>query len=554
VASLALWVTLREPLELKADLRQVIPKTLELTFLLMVAGALLSRRALRDSLPPAASRALPVVVFLLGLAAVTVLPPRTHRIYYDEDIYENIAQNVIWNGRAQMCNEGVVQAGAYRCDAWEYNKEPNGFPFVLSLAFRMTGVDELWAHRVNHVLFALGAVAVYWIAGMLFFRENVALLAALVYILTPESLLWGATVAVEPGASAFAAIGVGAWILFCRKPSWGTVLFAASALAFACQFRPESGLVLVVAAAAVVLLSPSLWVRRELYGAAVLVFFLLVPHFMHLFVVRHEKWGSEEAKFSMQHVKGNAKTNALYYVEGKELPPWYLLAAVVGLFYPRRRRDAGVTGLWFVLFFGIFIPFYAGSYRYGADIRFALVASAPLAILAGAGIGWASDGLRRFFDTRWGAAAPAVLLVYGFTYYMPLVRTVGPEAWQARADHDFARDMVAELPSESIVLTHNPGMLHVMGQSAAQSSLATYQLQRVDTLFHQFPGGVYFHYNFWCNVDDPVQNEFCDSVLGTFRTQVIREESAGFYRYVLYRLLPRTPAVDASQGSQGSPG
>ncbi len=100
--------------------------------------------------------------------------------------------------------------------------------------------------------------------------------------------------------------------------------------------------------------------------------------------------------------------------------------------------------------------------------------------------------------------------------------------------------MVAEVPQDGIVLSHNPGMIHVMGRSAAQTSLATYQPERVDELFHRFAGGVYFHYNFWCNVDDSVQNEFCRNVLATFETRVVLEESEGFYRFVLYRLLPRS--------------
>jgi hypothetical protein len=113
--------------------------------------------------------------------------------------------------------------------------------------------------------------------------------------------------------------------------------------------------------------------------------------------------------------------------------------------------------------------------------------------------------------------------------------------------------MVAEVPGNGIVLSHNPGMIQAMGRSAAQTSIASYQPWRVDELFHRFPGGVYFHYNFWCNVDDPVQNEFCANVLATFKTRVVLEESAGFYRFVLYRLLPRsappTPAPAPSPGS-----
>ena len=550
VGGLVYWLAIGDAVSLKDDLRFIMPFTLEWTFLLMVGGFAVNFRGIRELLPP--RRFIPVIVFFVALVTVSFLPPRTHRIYFDEDIYQNVAQNILWEGRAQMCNQGMIQAGLFTCEAWEYNKEPNAFPFLLSAVFRVSGVDESAAHRLNHWLFALGAIAVYWIAGVLFERTGVALGAALVYILTPQNLLWSATVAVEPGAAG--AVGIGAWIYFCKKPSWAAGIFGASALAFASQFRPESGLVLAVAVITMLLLAPGLLRRRVAYGSALLLFLLLVPHFAHLWSVRNEDWGSSEAKFSAKYAEQNWKTNARYYVEGRDFPAFFTLAALLGLLYPRRKRRAAVPFVWFALLFGIFVPFYAGGYRYGADVRFAALSAAPLAILAGAGLGMVSEWLvRRFHSSRWLRGVPYGLAVYAFTHYLPLVKAVGMEGWQARADHDVARAMVEKLPENSILLTHNPGMIQVMGQSAAQVSLVSYQPTRVDHFFDRFPGGVYFHYNFWCNVDDEVQVQFCSDILGRYQTQVLMEESAGYYRYVLHRLLPRSeppppPAPPAHQG------
>ena len=42
---------------------------------------------------------------------------------------------------------------------------------------------------------------------------------------------------------------------------------------------------------------------------------------------------------------------------------------------------------YFLLFFGIALLFYAGSYNYGADVRYSLMTYPPLAILGGLGAG-----------------------------------------------------------------------------------------------------------------------------------------------------------------------
>jgi hypothetical protein len=533
-AVLGLWLAGSTPEAIKEQLRFLSPRAAEAAFLLLLAGAGLSAAEIRDSLP-SKSFFYPLAAGVLAFLAVALVPPETHRIYYDEDIYENVAQNILWMGRAQMCNEGSIEADSFRCDASEYNKEPNAFPFLLSLAFRLTGVRESAAHAANHVVFALGAVALFWLVATLFESASAGLGAALVYTLTPQNLLWGATIAAEPGAASFAAVAVSAIVLFCRKPSWRTGLFSASALAFASQFRPESGLVLAVAAAVVLLLAPGLLRQRALWATALLTFALLVPQLAHTWAVRHERWGaSDGSKFSREFAKANLGPNVRYYTGGEDFPRLFTALALLGLVGPVRRRESLSILVWFLLLFGIFVPFYAGSYRYGADVRFSLMSATPLAALAGAGLGWLASRSGRF------AAAPFLLAIYAASSYLPFTRAVGRESWASRADHAAALRMVAEVPADGIVLSHNPGMIHVMGRSAAQTSLATYQPERVDDLFRRFPGGVYFHYNFWCNVEDPIQNDFCRNVLGSFKTRVVLEESAGFYRYVLYRLLPRS--------------
>jgi Dolichyl-phosphate-mannose-protein mannosyltransferase len=539
--ALALWLAGKGPGELRDTLEWLSPRSLELTFLLLVSGAVASFSAIRGSFP-GRSLLLPLAVGLVAFVMVATIPRQTHRIYYDEDIYENVAQNILWVGRAQMCNEGTLEQGTFRCDNFEYNKEPNGFPVLLSLAFRFGGVREGTAHAMNHAVFALGAVAVFWIAAMLFDGAWAGAGAALVYILIPQNLLWGATVAAEPAAASFAALGLGAWILFCRKPAPSTAVFGSAGLAFACQFRPESGLILLPAALATLLMARGILRTRELWWAAVLTLVLLTPHFAHMAAVRGERWGSGDGdKFSLSAAKDNWRPNVDYLTKGEDFPTLFTALALLGLCDWRRYRGGATTLVWFLAFFGIFIPFYAGSYRYGADVRFSLVSAAPLAVLAGAGLAWLSTRLHRMRPERLSLRfAPYAVAIYAFTPYLPLTRAVGRESWASRADHAAALRMVAEIPEDAIVLTHNPGMLQVMGRSAAQVSIATTEPQMVDAYFHRFAGGVYFHYNFWCNVPDPLQNEFCTNMLARYGTRVVMEESTGFYRYVLYRLLPKS--------------
>src|SRR4029079_11769062 len=89
---------------------------------------------------------------------------------------------------------------------------------------------------------------------------------------------------------------------------------------------------------------------------------------------------------------------------------------------------------------------------------------------------------------------------------MRLVGATGEQAWAARADVKYARAFVESLPPNSFVLTHNPSMFHLWKTAAAQMSMVTADRGGADRLFTQYSGGVYLHWNFWCNVPDQVQN------------------------------------------------
>ena len=116
---------------------------------------------------------------------------------------------------------------------------------------------------------------------------------------------------------------------------------------------------------------------------------------------------------------------------------------------------------------------------------------------------------------------------------------MGEEAWAARADVEFAREVSRQLPSNALVLTHNPGMFHVWGANAAQLSIAVNDSRYVpDTALQRHSGGVYVHWNFWCNVDDPLQRAFCSRVLAAYPASVFHERRTRNYRFAFYRIGP----------------
>ena len=138
------------------------------------------------------------------------LAPRTNRIYYDEQIYLGIAQNLTDLRLAQMCNDGTVEYGRLQCWRGEFNKEPNGYPYLLSLVYRVVGVGERTAFIFNNLVAAVSAFP-----GRAPRRDAVrghryaAVLSGLVLSLLPMQLWWTNTAAAEPSAAMMVCGGDG---------------------------------------------------------------------------------------------------------------------------------------------------------------------------------------------------------------------------------------------------------------------------------------------------------------------------------------------------------
>src|SRR5262249_38850510 len=225
--------------------------------------------------------------------------------------------------------------------------------------------------------------------------------------------------------------------------------------------------------------------------AALLFLLLAAVHIGHLAAVRNEGWGTTQERMSIAYAAQNLRVNGWFFLRDARFPVAFTLLALIGWAAPRKDTGRAAVVVYFALFFGVTLLFYAGSYDYGADVRYSLATYPPVAILAGLG---ASRAIRTLEAGGPRIAVCALLAVaavtqFGFAY-VPIVRATTDSAWAARADVAFARSFVPRLPPDAYVLTHNPGMFQVWGVNAGQMSLAV-DPRFLDALAGRFAGGVY---------------------------------------------------------------
>lgn len=544
------WAVVKGRIE--EQLMVLLPRFLFLNFCLILLAVWLNRRTIAQKysdIPREIKKWLAVVI-LTGVFLASLAAPRTHRIFYDEDIYLNTAQNIVYEGKAAAANEAYNEYGEYHLGSPFYNKEPIGFPFVVSLIFRVFGVHELYAHLLNNFLFGLAVLVVFWIAAEIFEDHWAGIYAALIYALTPQNLIWANTTSAEISSALFAALPVLAAVWYVKSSDPRLLFLTVLLSAFGCQFRPESGLILGVCFLIVAIFSFRETRKTYFWWMMAVLVFLLVPHLVHLLHVKDLDWGSSSSKFSIGYFLPNLKVNGLFYFNNKEFPLLYTLLAAAGFVVGKNVRWKGILLSWFILFWGIFLFFYAGSYNYGADDRFSLLSHAPLALFAG-------YGLREIFRKKFfhehlcgneGTMGKCGLLVIFliFCQFFPFVRALTQEAWQSRADHRYARMFLKDIPPHSIVLSHDPTMFLLWGQSAGQLSTAQDAPAHVyNNLFSAYPGGVYAHLGYWCNVPNKTQNPFCEHVRNHYDTTLIKQYNEGGFSFELLKIHHNKDGKDA---------
>lgn len=523
---------------------------LQSAFILAIVFAVLAWRDLRQALADVSRRTWMALAVLLalGLVLVCLVAPRTNRIYFDEQIYQNIAQNIAWTGEAFLCNEGNAEHGEYRPFATEYNKQPNGHPYFTALLFRLLGVSELSSHIANYTAFLVGALSVFLIVLLLFQSSAAALYACAFFMAMPMVVQWSATAAAEPSAAAFAALAMAAAALFIRARSTASLLLFATLLAIGVQFRPESLLLPLPAALLVLLVARRELLRPRLYGAAWLFVVLALPMLLHMYAVRHESWGSSGDRMAFNILWQNLPVNGTFYFQNVRFPVIFSLFALTGLVTGRHWREKASIGLWFLLFWGIFLFFYAGSYNYGADVRFSLVSAVPLAVFSGLGAAWLGKRQIPGLPPWTAAVSVAIFSFMLWISFLPLIRSVGEEAVDARLDVEYAREMAKSVPVDSIVLAHDPSMWLLWGRNSAQLSTVMHNKHHVDNdLFARYKGGVYVHWGFWCNVPDPGQNQFGHAVRRDYVLEPVQAHDARGFTYALYRMYPKGQKPNAPQ-------
>lgn len=524
VLAVVLYLIWRYAVGLPADtqveaLIRVIPIFLAIAFFSLIALLVVNRKEIRSAFAGVSRKvwAAVFIIFVIAMFMHAFVAPLTHRVYFDEDIYANIGQNILLEGKGILCNRGVLEPQPH-CYEYILNKQPMGHQFLFSVVYAIFGVNELPLHIMTMLLGALASVFLFTTAYLLTKRTDVGLFAALMLALTPVVIQWSATISAETYLLFFSLMSMTFLLIYVQqaKQKISMLLLAAVSFAYTLQLRPEGYLILIPAALVLVFYDKNLKekIGKLSFVVPIAVMFLLaMPTIIHTTsAINRDPWGSDNGHvFGLEYLNNNISVNTGFFFENSHFPMIFTLLAFLGgavVLWKKDYKLASLLLVWFFVFFIIYGLFYAGSFEYGVDERFSDTLYPALLIFAGIGVYSIKDLLVRKTKLSKNAAFVllSIVLVVVFIPFYSFTSQIGEQATVARVQHDFAYSIRSEIPKNCIIMDHVPSIWLVMGYPSMQTWFG--QNQEVMDWAFNTTDCVMFYEAYWCGAE-PYKSTVC---------------------------------------------
>ena len=518
-----------------------------------------------------------ILLFFLTFSLLFVHP--VEQLYFDENIYQGIAMNILAHGNALWCQYGTGFLA--QCSSNAIYHDLIGYPFLIAIAFGAFGISIGTAYALQLLIGLLSIFFIFLLASAIFEKKSGVVAATLTFALIPQLFIWSRTQAIPDLAlMAFATLTFSLFVFFTKKPSLPKLSLFMSALVITLYMRIEAVLLLplfallffVYAEGGIIhnvkerirLVVRELNENTKLLMLSLLFFVLIVPDIYYLSLqFSNPSYGqsfTNQQAFSISNLVNNYQPNLLFFLGDYNsvsqfplvFPLETTLLAIAGgallfIFSGRKDRNGllAMLVLWIMAYMLFYDLFYAGAATFGVDDRFMLQMIPALCILAGFGVSEAAAIIGKIKESK---AIPLiaslvlliVLVVVPFITLIPNITLKPQNMPQQTVIYDalsFFHSNYNRVPTNCLVYTFTPDLWYEVNRSAAQIG----SLTSIDPQSTNFSDGYsckVIDYGYWCNVP-PYKSTSCKSYLSSYNllplanyTNASKGEHFGFYQII----------------------
>jgi hypothetical protein len=517
-----------------------------------------------------------ILAFFLFFLLLFVHP--VEQLYFDENIYQGIALNIVHSGNSLWCQFGTGHLT--HCYNNQLYHDPVGLELFLGIALVLFGSNPGTAYAFELFLGVLSIIGVFLLSSLLTERKMLAPISAAVFALIPEVIIWSRTQAAPD--ILFMMLTIYAFfffVVFTKKENRLTGIMFLSSLSLVFYSRIEA-LVLLPIFFILYFIFGQFGVKHTIKtrlktikkilddwkALSILFIFVIIfiPQILYIYTENTSpQYGQSSGQkiISISNFLQNKSPNINFFLGTTSNYPSIssinlLILSILGIiFIISFKKIRNKVGLLFMLlitalaFFVFYTSFYAGSVNYGVDVRFMLEIMPFLAILSGFGILGLSDILSKIFrkitKSKKDISSIFISLIVIFSIILPFyflipfltlpVSQMPQEYFNSQAT-SFIYNNYQKVPTSCLVFSFTPDIWYELNRSAAQVSYFTQSNnETINTIFKNYSCFV-FDYGYWCTISS-YKNSTCGANLYSYNLSVIAtNRTTEGSNFTLYRI------------------
>ncbi len=567
----------------------------------LVALLILGRKDVIVALKPNINRysifgLLLIVIYFIIIS--TFFLRSTELIFFDEQIYQSVALNILNHGNALPCLYGTSYLKS--CYVNYTGFDPSGWPFLIAIPFALFGAGQITAHGLEISISAMSIVAVFLLSSIITNRKEIPIISAAIFATIPEVFIWSGTLA-NPNTPfmLFSIITVLLSIIFIKTRTKRTLWMALFSMVLTAYLRLEALILIPILLLAFLTFGGNDMKRTFIervgqikkavlteyaQSTAIVLLILLAPELIfinlagpQLLINTQLFLKSGLPILSISYLPTVAIQNLLFLMGGINAYPAIFLpeitilamAGAAFLFFDRRGERSRPALLLlssiFVSYFIFYGMYFSGSALSGTSVRFLLILFPSLSILAAFGVyGVASLSVRNLHKARTADARRITVYALCFSlialfFVLPFIQSIpyisspnyahpdfpvigtasaqnGPYAMSyANRSLTFINDNYNLVPAGCLVFSPSPYLWYGLNRSAAYVS--EYNASGISMGNHSC---FVLDYSWFCGM--PFNNTACNSLLSQYKVRTLATEYGDMgSNFSLYELLNYTP-------------
>lgn len=427
-----------------------------LIFIVFFVILLLNLRNIREQLPRVDKRTLMalIIIFLVGFTL------RNSQYIYGYGVdgihYTESARTWLHTGAFM---KGCAFGDLDSCRCYVEVLFPAGFPFIILLLYMAFGVNSLLVMILNGIISSLAIILTFFIARMLFNRNDIGLYSAVVFSVIPIDVFIAGTAAVRTVSLFFMGLTTLFLLMSLERDRLSSWMLVAITFSMSIYIRQENSILLIPLICLFLTrykgtVKGFIKSDRFLFPAILLIITQIPVQHWILFV---GGFGNNMPDFSLSYLPYHLPVMfSGLFVPSYEaaifspIPTMLFLFSAIFIF--KRKGEVAFLWLWFISLFMLYaLYFQCSAIVCGEHIRYMSSLSISYSILAGLSLFWITKRIR----IRWEYLLPLAFVTLFLTSGLAIPTTIFQDARLLEPRLGDQLSAIAKIPAECTVIIPN---------------------------------------------------------------------------------------------------